>query len=133
MSFVDELRARIARHESEAQRLQDLITHAKALLQEEERYAVGQFPLPGVVAAPATNGHRRREGSIPDVLERVFPMTGTFKFMQVVDAVQACLPDRKDRIELGKVVNSALRRAVQKGTLERPARGVYRRRTEQPA
>lgn len=132
MMFTDELKTRIAKYEAEKQRLESLIAHAKALLQEEIRDTTGQFPLLNVVATPASNGLHTRSGSVAEAVGEVLPEVGFARFAQVVSDVQTRLPGRTDRVELGKLVSAALNRGVKKGNLVRVARGVYRKQLKQP-
>ena len=137
MAFTEELQERLDRYLTEYQsyddrlaHLRSLIAHVKALLEEETRDA--QYPLP--VTLPR-NGVAAPQGpdagqsvSVPDVVLGAIPAGALVRFNVIRDTVRGKLWPNKDILTAGKLVGAALSRAVDKGTIDRVGRGLYRRR-----
>ncbi|MDA0265054.1 MAG: hypothetical protein O3A93_11595 [Chloroflexi bacterium] len=137
MAFNEELQDRVAQYDAEIrsitlrlQHLQSLISHAKALLEEETRNA--QYPLPVPIIEDDTTGQRGSGAgetrTVPDVVREIIPAKGVIRFNTVRDSVRATLFPDRDPLTVGKLVAAALSREIERGNIERMGRGLYRRR-----
>ena len=136
MAFGEELQERLDRYLTEYQsydermaRLRSLIDHVKALLEEETRDA--QYPLPATLPQNGVDAHQgpaTGQGvSVPDVVMSAIPAGALVRFNVIRDTVRERLWPDKDTLHAGKLVAAALSRAIDKGSIERVGRGLYRR------
>ena len=130
MEFMQELEARLAQFVSEAddlrvrlEHLDGLISHVKALLEEETRSA--RTPLNVTLSGnqPASNGHV--DASQP-VSEAIYSMLhqGQTRYSDMVRRI----PQEYPRVQvqhLKKGVSSALHHGVKQDRIRRVRRGVY--------
>ena len=131
MDFMQGLESRLAQYTSEAdelhlrlERLDGLISHAKALLEEENRST--QMPL--VIETPTLNGDQPPSNGLvgQPVSAGVYGMLqqGTTRYSDMVRRI----PQEYPRIHvqhLAKGVGSTLKHGIKTGRIRRVNRGYY--------